>query len=183
MRGITQAFSLAHQVTSHVHEAVSGKNGRMIGANALSHVESARRKGKGVKSLKLKLGELLVLMGMESKPNNASHANVQVLNINFVSKLDFRNKIIENPQYLHVCLPGELEKFTDIVIEWINKIKNIQVVVIHSTVKPGTTKSIQERSSIPILFSLFPMYLNFSFFPVPNQRALIMNFVSNSMNI
>ena len=63
------------------------------------------------------------------------------------------NKIIENPQYLHVCLPGELEKFTDIVIEWINKIKNIQVVVIHSTVKPGTTKSIQERSSIPILFS------------------------------
>ena len=63
------------------------------------------------------------------------------------------NKIIENPQYLHVCLPGELEKFTDIVIEWINKIKNIQVVVIHSTVKPGTTKNIQERSTIPILFS------------------------------
>ena len=63
------------------------------------------------------------------------------------------NKIIENPQYLHVCLPGELEKFTDIVIEWINEIKNIQVVVIHSTVKPGTTKSIQERLSIPILFS------------------------------
>ena len=63
------------------------------------------------------------------------------------------NEIIENPQYLHVCLPGELEKYTDIVIEWINKIKNIQVVVIHSTVKPGTTKSVQERSSIPILFS------------------------------
>ena len=63
------------------------------------------------------------------------------------------NEIIENPQYLHVCLPGELEKFTDIVIEWINKIKKIQVVVIHSTVKPGTTKTIQERSSIPILFS------------------------------
>ena len=63
------------------------------------------------------------------------------------------NQIIENPQYLHVCLPGELEKFTDIVIEWIDKIKNIQVVVIHSTVKPGTTKSVQERSSIPILFS------------------------------
>ena len=63
------------------------------------------------------------------------------------------NEIIENPQYLHVCLPGELEKFADVVIEWINKIKNIQVVVIHSTVKPGTTKTIQERSSIPVLFS------------------------------
>ena len=64
-----------------------------------------------------------------------------------------KNEIIENPQYLHVCLPGELEKFTDIVIEWVNKIKNIQVAVIHSTVKPGTTKTIQEKSSIPILFS------------------------------
>ena len=63
------------------------------------------------------------------------------------------NEIIENPQYLHVCLPGELEKFTDIVIDWINKIENVEVVVIHSTVKPGTTKSIQEKSSIPILFS------------------------------
>ena len=84
MKEITQAFSLAHHATSHAHEAVSGTNGRMIGANALSRVESARRKGKGVRSLKLKLGELLVLMGMESKLNNASHANVQVLNNAFV---------------------------------------------------------------------------------------------------
>ena len=33
------------------------------------------------------------------------------------------NEIIENPQYLHVCLPGELTGFTDIVVNWINKIK------------------------------------------------------------
>jgi len=63
------------------------------------------------------------------------------------------NEIIENPQYLHVCLPGELTGFTDIVVNWINKIKNTQVVIIHSTVKPGTTKIIQEKFSIPILFS------------------------------
>ena len=63
------------------------------------------------------------------------------------------NEIIKNPEYLHVCLPGELVKFTDIVLSWIDKIKNIQVVIIHSTVKPGTTKNIQEKSSIPILFS------------------------------
>ena len=63
------------------------------------------------------------------------------------------NKIIENPQYLHVCLPGELTGFTDIVVNWINKIKNIKVVIIHSTVKPGTTKTIQEKFSMPILFS------------------------------
>ena len=63
------------------------------------------------------------------------------------------NEVIKNPEYLHVCLPGELTGFTDIVVNWINKIKNIQVVIIHSTVKPGTTKIIQEKLSIPILFS------------------------------
>ena len=63
------------------------------------------------------------------------------------------NHVIKNPEYLHVCLPGELTGFTDIVVTWINKIKNIQVVIIHSTVKPGTTKIIQEKLSIPILFS------------------------------
>jgi len=64
-----------------------------------------------------------------------------------------KNEIIKNPQYLHVCLPGELIKFTDIVIEYIEKIKNIQAVIIHSTVKPGTTKIIQEKVSPPVLFS------------------------------
>ena len=63
------------------------------------------------------------------------------------------NEVIKNPEYLHVCLPGELTGFTDIVLNWINKIKNIQVVIIHSTVKPGTTRIIQEKLSIPILFS------------------------------
>ena len=63
------------------------------------------------------------------------------------------NEVIKNPEYLHVCLPGELTGFTDIVVNWINKIENVEVVIIHSTVKPGTTKIIQEKVSIPILFS------------------------------
>ena len=63
------------------------------------------------------------------------------------------NEVIKNPEYLHVCLPGELTGFTDIVLDWIDKIKNIQVVIIHSTVKPGTTKIIQEKLTIPILFN------------------------------
>ena len=62
---------------------------------------------------------------------------------------------VKNPEYLHVCLPGELTGFTDIVVNWINKIKNIKVVIIHSTVKPGTTKIIQEKFSIPILNEVF----------------------------
>ena len=60
---------------------------------------------------------------------------------------------IENPEFLHVCLPGELPEFVDVVINYINKIKNLKNVLVHSTVKPGTTKKIQEKSNVTILFS------------------------------
>lgn len=60
---------------------------------------------------------------------------------------------ISNPEYLHVCLPGELLQFEKITLDWINKIEGLKVVLIHSTVKPGTTKKIQDESEIPILYS------------------------------
>jgi len=64
-----------------------------------------------------------------------------------------KNSTIENPEYLHVCLPGELTGFVDITSNWISKIEGLKVVLVHSTVKPGTTKNIQEKSKIPVLFS------------------------------
>lgn len=63
------------------------------------------------------------------------------------------NDQINNPEYLHVCLPGELTNFEGITIDWIKKIAGLKVVLIHSTVKPGTTKNIQTNSEIPILYS------------------------------
>ena len=63
------------------------------------------------------------------------------------------NSIIENPEYLHVCLPGELTQFIEITSNWISKINGLKVVLVHSTIKPGTTKNIQEKSKIPILYS------------------------------
>jgi UDP-N-acetyl-D-mannosaminuronate dehydrogenase len=63
------------------------------------------------------------------------------------------NISIENPEYLHVCLPGELNKFEEITTDWIKKIKNLQIVIIHSTVKPGTTKNLQNKFDLTILFS------------------------------
>jgi UDP-N-acetyl-D-mannosaminuronate dehydrogenase len=63
------------------------------------------------------------------------------------------NILIEDPEYLHVCLSGELNEFEEIVTNWIKKIKNLQVVIIHSTVRPGTTKNLQNKFDIPILFS------------------------------
>ena len=64
-----------------------------------------------------------------------------------------KNDHIKNPEYLHVCLPGELSQFVDIVVNWISKIQGLKVVLVHSTVKPGTTKKIQKKSKIPVLFS------------------------------
>jgi len=64
-----------------------------------------------------------------------------------------KNDHIKNPEYLHVCLPGELSEFMDITLNWINKIEGLEVVLVHSTVKPGTTKKIQKKSKIPVLFS------------------------------
>ena len=63
------------------------------------------------------------------------------------------NDQIDNPEYLHVCLPGELTNFENITIDWIKKIVGLKVVLIHSTVKPGTTKNIQDNFQIPILYS------------------------------
>jgi len=63
------------------------------------------------------------------------------------------NSSIENPEYLHVCLSGELTEFEDITSTWISKLEGLKVIIIHSTVKPGTTKNIQEKSKVPVLFS------------------------------
>ncbi|MGB0855444.1 MAG: NAD-binding protein [Nitrosopumilus sp.] len=60
---------------------------------------------------------------------------------------------IKNPEFLHICIPGELHEFIDITINWINEFKGLKMIIIHSTVKPGTTKKIQDKTKIPVLFS------------------------------
>ena len=63
------------------------------------------------------------------------------------------NELIENSEYFHVCLPGELTNFIDITLNWIPKLEGLKAIVIHSTVRPGTTKKIQEKVDVPVLFS------------------------------
>ena len=63
------------------------------------------------------------------------------------------NDKIKDPQYLHICLPGELDEFTNTVTNWIDKIPRLQAVLIHSTVRPGTTHDIQKDTGIPVLYS------------------------------
>lgn len=60
---------------------------------------------------------------------------------------------IKEPEILHVCLPGELDKFAETVLEQIKKNQNLKAVIIHSTVKPRTTKNIQNKIEIPVIYS------------------------------
>ena len=55
-----------------------------------------------------------------------------------------KNSTIKNPKYLHVCLPGELTGFEEITSNWISNLEDLKAVVIHSTVKPGTTENIPD---------------------------------------
>jgi hypothetical protein len=63
------------------------------------------------------------------------------------------NEKILDIECLHICLPGEIKDFVEISLKQINEIENIEFVLIHSTVRPGTTKMIQEKSKIPIIYS------------------------------
>lgn len=63
------------------------------------------------------------------------------------------NSTIKNSEYLHVCLSGELTEFADITSNWVSKLEGLKVIIIHSTVKPGTTKNLQEKLKVPVLFS------------------------------
>ena len=60
---------------------------------------------------------------------------------------------VKNTEFLHVCIPGERNDFDEIVKDWINKFSKLKMAIIHSTVKPGTTKRIQSSAEIPLIFS------------------------------
>ena len=64
------------------------------------------------------------------------------------SKIDL-NK--ENISFLHICIPFT-NNFLKNVISLYKKF-NPEVIVIHSTISPGTTLSIQKKLPIPIIYS------------------------------
>jgi UDP-N-acetyl-D-mannosaminuronate dehydrogenase len=65
----------------------------------------------------------------------------------------FENKSVENVELLHICIPGEIKDFEEVVKYWINKMRGLKAIMIHSTVRPGTTKNIQKNLDLPVLFS------------------------------
>jgi len=54
-------------------------------------------------------------------------------------------------ELLHVCIPYN-GKFENNVIDLVSKFKPV-AIVIHSTIRPGTTEKLQKRLQIPVIYS------------------------------
>lgn len=54
------------------------------------------------------------------------------------------------PDFIHVCTPGDMEGFEDMVLEAI-RTHSPEAVLIHSTVRPGTAASLQAQTDTPIV--------------------------------
>ena len=64
-----------------------------------------------------------------------------------VEEVDVNDKV----DLMHICIPL-FDNFVDIVVDYINKYKP-ELVIINSTVRPGTTQKIYERSKCKIVHS------------------------------
>ena len=58
--------------------------------------------------------------------------------------------MISNPDFLHVCIPGDLKRFTEIVLEYAKRYKP-RAILVHSTVRPGTAAALQAHMDIPVV--------------------------------
>ena len=52
---------------------------------------------------------------------------------------------------LHVCIPGDISEFVSVVCAEIKRYPNLEAVLIHSTVRPGTAAKLQDMVSIPVI--------------------------------
>jgi UDP-N-acetyl-D-mannosaminuronate dehydrogenase len=55
-----------------------------------------------------------------------------------------------NTDFLHICIPGNLKNFDYLILEYINKYTP-SIVFIHSTVIPGTTNKLKDKTDITIV--------------------------------
>ena len=60
---------------------------------------------------------------------------------------------VPNPEFLHVCIPGDMSQFESVVLECIDNNRGLEAIMIHSTVKPGTAALLQSKASMPVVSS------------------------------
>lgn len=60
---------------------------------------------------------------------------------------------VNEPEYLHICIPGDMAGFEKTIRSRMRGMDGLKAVIIHSTVRPGTTANMQKMFKIPILFA------------------------------
>ena len=75
----------------------------------------------------------------------------RVLPIDPIHYPDNQGKIVDC-DFMHVCIPGELENFDKMILDYIHQYEP-DYVFIHSTVVPGTCRKIQQQTKVPIISS------------------------------
>lgn len=55
-----------------------------------------------------------------------------------------------NADFLHVCIPGSLESFQEIVLEQV-RTHRPNAILVHSTVRPGTAAALQAETKTPVV--------------------------------
>lgn len=55
-------------------------------------------------------------------------------------------------RFLHICYPFQIPNFVGVTTAYAERFE-ANSIVIHSTVLPGTTERVQERSSVPVFYS------------------------------
>ena len=73
------------------------------------------------------------------------------LNENLMDKKKFQKYEKLNTRFLHICIPFT-KNFISTVKSLYNKF-NPKVIVIHSTISPGTTSKLQSKLPIPVIYS------------------------------
>jgi len=73
------------------------------------------------------------------------------LNEKLMDKKNFEKYSESETSFLHICIPFT-SNFISNVIKLYEQFKP-KVIVIHSTISPGTTKNLQSRLSIPVIYS------------------------------
>ena len=78
---------------------------------------------------------------------SSKYKNIMGLDLNRSEGKKFKQVDI-----MHICIPGGLELFETVVIEYIKKFKP-SLVIINSTTVVGTTRKIYEATNVPIAHS------------------------------
>lgn len=60
---------------------------------------------------------------------------------------------VSDPDILHVCIPGDLMGFESVVLGCVESNGGIRAILVHSTVRPGTAVSLQNKTNIPVVSS------------------------------